>query len=417
MIFDRLFSASAPVPNRGWLDQAGTSGSGWVETSSGERVDEITAMNLSGVWLCLQIIGNDISGMPWGVYEKQGKTRISRNDLDLDLLIGLQVSPEMDSPSFRLAMQNHALLAGNGYAEIERNYFGDPVALWLLDPFKTKSTRDSLKNLVYEVRESNGGVRILKPENVFHIKGLTLDGINGISAIQKGRETIGGGFALEKAGNAFFKNGFRPSGTVSKDGVLTDIAFKRFKDSLYESYAGAGNTGKPIILEDGAKWTALSISPNDAQYLGSREFSLAEIARWFNVKPYKLGLMDRETHTNIFQNALEHLQHTVHPWILRWETEARIKLFSKEERKTLYTKFDYKSLLRTDPASRSAYYKDMSSLGALDIDDILALEDMNPLENGMGTTRLVPMNMTTLERAISGENMKRPDNKTQQVAA
>jgi HK97 family phage portal protein len=180
---------------------------------------------------------------------------------------------------------------------------------------------------------------------------------------------------------------------------------------MERQYSGAGNTGKPIICEEGMKWHQLSISPSDAQYLGSREFSLAEIARWFNVKPYKLGLMDRETHTNIFQNALEHLQHTVHPWILRWETEARIKLFSKEDRKRLYTKFNYTSLLRTDPASRSAYYKDLSSMGVLSIDDILALEDMNPLDNGQGAARLVPMNMTTLERAISGENMKKPDNK------
>jgi HK97 family phage portal protein len=344
------------------------------------------------------------------VFEKSGNSRISRSDLDLDLLIGLQVNSEMDSPSFRLAMQTHALLAGNGYAEIVRNRVGDVVEMWLLDPFATKPIRDNNDRLFYEVSSKNGSKRKLRPESIFHLKGLTLDGLNGISAIQNGRETIGGGFALEKAGNAFFKNGFRPSGTVSLEGVLSDTAFTRFKEGLNASYAGAGATGKPIILENGAKWTPLSISPNDAQYLGSREFSLAEIARWFNVKPYKLGLMDRETHTNIFQNALEHLQHTIHPWILRWETEARIKLFSKEDRKKLYTRFDYRSLLRTDPASRSAYYKDLSSMGVLSIDDILALEDMNPLDGGKGETRLVPMNMTTLERAISGENVKKPDN-------
>jgi HK97 family phage portal protein len=235
--------------------------------------------------------------------------------------------------------------------------------------------------------------------------------VSGISVITNARETIGGGFALEKAGNAFFKNGFRPSGVMEHPGVLSDKAFDNLQKSLDKMYAGAGNTGRPILAEEGMKWNQLSISPNDAQYIQSKEFNLAEIARWFGVKQYKLGLQARETHTNIFQNAQEHIDETLLPWVVKWEMEARRKLFNAADRGRFYTKFDFRGLLRGDPVSRADYLSKMQAMGAYNIDEIRAYEDHDPLPDGQGKTRLIPMNITTLERAISGDNTKKPDNK------
>ena len=404
MLLDKLF-ASADLPKRGWPDESGTMGSGWMRTSSGERVDEITSMNLSGVWRCLTVITNDMKRMPWKVYEKQGEKRVHRSDLPIDYILSVETNPETDSATFRETLQVHACLTGNGYAEIERNFYGDPVAMWILDPFKVDPKRDDSGKLIYEYRDDTGKLKVLKPEHVFHLRGLGMDGVKGISIIQNARETIGGGMALEKAGNSFFRNGFRPSGVLEHPTELSDVAFNRLKKDFERQYSGAMNTGKPIIAEGGMKWHQLSISPQDAQYIQSKEFTLSEIARWFGVKQYKLGLQARETHSNIFQNAQEHIDETLHPWAVKWEMEARRKLFKPEDRQRFYTKYDFRGLLRGDHASRTAYYTAMLDRGVYSINDVRALEDENPIENG--DARFVPLNTTTLERAISGEGQQK----------
>jgi HK97 family phage portal protein len=206
--------------------------------------------------------------------------------------------------------------------------------------------------------------------------------------------------------DSFFRNGFRPSGVLEHPTELSDVAFNRLKKDFERQYSGAMNTGKPIIAEGGMKWHQLSISPQDAQYIQSKEFTLSEIARWFGVKQYKLGLQARETHSNIFQNAQEHIDETLHPWAVKWEMEARRKLFKPEDRQRFYTKYDFRGLLRGDHASRTAYYTAMLDRGVYSINDVRALEDENPIENG--DARFVPLNTTTLERAISGEVKQDP---------
>lgn|GEM_PF-729816 len=405
MILNRLFADA--VPNRDFIASKGDQGGAWMNTAAGERVDEITALNLSGVWRCCTVITNDVKKLPWHVFEKVGATRVLQVDHDLNYIISVEPNPEMDSCTFREVLQIHALLSGNGYAEIERNYYGDVVALWPINSFNVTPKRRTSGQLYYEVRNAGGGAKELPPENIFHLKGLGLDGISGIGVISNARETIGGGFALQKAGNSFFRNGFRPSGVLEHPGTLSDTAFEHLRSSFTRMYAGAGNTGKPIIAEEGMKWTQLSMNLADAQFLGSHEFNLQEIARWFGVKSYKLGIMVRETHSNIFQNAQEHIDETILPWILKWEMEARRKFFGPTK-KTFYTKFDFRGMLRGDPAARGAFYKDMATLGAYSINEIRANEDEDPIDPKLGNARIVPMNMMTLEQMVEGKSLSQP---------
>ena len=396
MIVDKLF-ASVPTPNRNWDGEPGTSG--WINTDAGERVTDDTAMKLSAVWRCVSIISGDIKVLPWAVYEKRDGKRIRKSDHPVDALLSLQPNPDMDSSTFRETMQINCELKGNAYAEIERDYYGDPKALWLLDPDMVVPKRTVQGALYYEYRKDSR-IRQLKPENVLHIKGMSFDGITGLSVVQYARETIGAGLAIARTGNKLFANGLRPSAVFIHPSKLEDKARANLRSSISQLYQGSSNTGRPILLEEGMKVEKWSITPEEAQFLQSREFNIQDIARWFGVKAYKLGILTRETHTNIYQNAKEHVEGCIMPRCNGWEMEAKRKLFRPEERGTLYTKFDFRVLLRVSPTERADYYRKMADLGAYSINDILEKEDEDPLPEEIGGIRLVPLNYESLTNKL-----------------
>ena len=396
MLLDRLF-ASSPVPNRQWDAEPGSSG--WVNTDAGEWVTDDTAMKLSAVWQCVAIISGDIKSLPWGVYEKRDGKRIRRSDHAVDGLLSTEPNPEMDSATFRETMQIQRELKGNAYAEIERDYLGEPIALWILDADLVRPTRTVQGALYYEYRQGSKTRQIL-PENLLHIKGMSMDGITGMSVIQYARETIGAGLAIARTGNTIFANGLRPSAVFTHPNKLEDKARSNLRSSIAALYQGSANTGRPILLEEGMKVEKWSITPEEAQFLQSREFNIQDIARWFGVKAYKLGILQRETHTNIYQNAKEHVEGCIMPRCTSWEMEVKRKLFRPEERGTLYTKFDFRGLLRVSPTERADYYRKMADMGAYSINDILEKEDEDPLPEELGEIRLVPLNYEPLSNKL-----------------
>lgn len=394
MFLDKLFVA-APEPTRAWEGEAGHSG--WINSDSGERVTTETALKLAAVYRCVRIISDDIKSLPWGVYEKQNGRRVRRSDHPVDYLISTEPNPEMDAASFIAAMQMVLEFEGNAFAEIERNRIGEPLAIWPMQPGTVTPDRTAAGALYYKIRAKNGTDKQIRPENILHIKGPSFDGITGLSVLSYAKETIGGGLAQQKTSNAIFRNGLKPSAVFSHPGVLNDISLSNLRSSI-APYVGAGNTGKPLILEEGMKVEKWQITPEEAQFLDSRKFTIEEVARWFGIKAYKLGLMDRETHSNIFQNAKEHIEECIMPRCVTWEKEVKRKLFRREEQADLYTKFDFNSMLRGAPAERAEFYQKMRDLGAYDIDEIRAKEDMDELEGGIGKTRLVPLNMVPLDQ-------------------
>lgn len=400
MFLDKLF-ASDLIPNREWDSDSGFRGNA---SQSGERVDDESAMKLSAVWRCLQIISGDIKALPWAVYEKQGKKRTRRTDHVVDYLLSTEPNPEMDSATFRETMQLNRELKGNAYAEIERDWLGDPKALWLLNPDQITPKRNAQGGLYYEFQDSSNprmGTRQLKPENVLHIKGMSFDGITGLSTIKYAKETIGAGLAMVKTGNSLLGNGLRPSVVFSHPGKLDVMVRNNLKASIAALYQGSANTGRPILLEEGLKVDKWSITPEEAQFLQSKEYNIQDIARWFGIKTYKLGILSRETHTNIFQNAKEHIEECILPRCVSWEMEVKRKMFRADERANLYSKFDFNAMLRGDPAQRAEFYKALSGLGAYSINDILEKEDDDPLPDEIGNMRLVPMNMESLQNKLN----------------
>ena len=402
-IFKGLFRTRDAPQNR----TAGSSYSFFMGGSaSGKQVNERTSMQMTAVYSCVRILSEAVASLPLNVYrytDTGGKEKAF--DHPLYRLLHDEPNPEMSSFIFRETLMTHLLLWGNAYAQIIRNGKGEVIALYPLMPDRMTVDRDSNGGLYYKYRKSNddaptmeSGVVSLAPSDVLHVPGLGFDGLVGYSPIAMAKNAIGLAIAAEEYGSKFYANGAAPSGVLEHPGTLKDPA--RVRDSWNSTFGGSSNSHKVAVLEEGMKYTPISISPNEAQFLETRKFQINEIARIFRVPPHMVGDLEKSSFSNIEQQSLEFVKYTLDPWVVRWEQALYRTLLSEEEKKTLFFKFNVEGLLRGDYASRMNGYATARQNGWMSANDIRELEDLDriPAELG-GDLYLVNGNMLPLVSA------------------
>ena len=263
----------------------------------------------------------------------------------------------------------------------------------------------------------NGSV-ILSPSDVLHIPGLGFDGLVGYSPIAMAKNAIGLAIAAEEYGSKFYANGAAPSGVLEHPGTLKDPG--RVRESWQATFGGSANANQVAVLEEGMKYTPISISPNEAQFLETRKFQINEIARIFRVPPHMVGDLEKSSFSNIEQQSLEFVKYTLDPWVIRWEQALYRTLLSEEEKKTVFFKFNVEGLLRGDYASRMSGYATARQNGWMSANDIRELEDLDriPAELG-GDLYLVNGNMLPLTSAgaayANKEEMEDDHEETEEV--
>lgn len=321
-------------------------------STSGKNVNERSAMQMTAVYACVRILSEAVAGLPLHLYrynEDGGKEKAM--DHPLYGLLHDEPNPEMTSFVFRETLMTHLLLWGNAYAQIIRNGKGEILALYPLMPNKMQVDRNEKGQLFYTYSRSKDEANakeystvVLKPDDVLHIPGLGFDGLVGYSPIAMAKNAIGMAIACEEFGAKFFANGASPSGVLEHPGILKDP--ERVRTSWNAAYGGSSNAHKVAVLEEGMKYTPISISPNEAQFLETRKFQINEIARIFRVPPHMVGDLEKSSFSNIEQQSLEFVKYTLDPWVIRWEQSLSRALFSKEEKKNLFFKFNVEGLLR-----------------------------------------------------------------------
>ena len=396
-------------------------------STSGKRVNERTAMQMTAVYSCVRILSEAIAGLPLHVYkynETGGKEKAV--DHPLYFLLHDEPNPEMTSFVFRETLMTHLLLWGNAYAQTIRNGKGEVVSLYPLMPDRMTVNRDTKGQLYYEYQVSNddaptvkGSTVILKPSDVLHIPGLGFDGLVGYSPIAMAKNAIGMAIACEEYGAKFFANGANPSGVLEHPGTLKDPA--KVRDSWNAAFGGSSNSHKVAVLEEGLKYTPISISPNEAQFLETRKFQIDEIARIFRVPPHMVGDLEKSSFSNIEQQSLEFVKYTLDPWVSRWEQAIARSLFSQTEKTTYFIKFNVDGLLRGDYQSRMQGYSIGRNAGWMSANDIRELENLDriPAEEG-GDLYLVNGNMLPLKDAgafanTSDDGKEETSNEEQEV--
>ena len=402
-IFSGLFRSRDKPQDR-------TAGSGYAfyfgGTTSGKAVTERSAMQMTAVYSCVRILAEAVAGLPLHLYRyKEDGGKEKALDHPLYLLLHDEPNPEMSSFVFRETLMTHLLLWGNAYAQIIRNGKGEVIALYPLMPNRMVVDRDIHGQLYYQYTRSTEeaptmkGVTVnLPPSDVLHIPGLGFDGLVGYSPIAMAKNAIGMAIACEEYGAKFFANGAAPGGVLEHPGTIKDP--QRVRESWQSTFGGSANSNKIAVLEEGMKYTPIGISPEQAQFLETRKFQINEIARIFRVPPHMVGDLEKSSFSNIEQQSLEFVKYTLEPWLVRWEQSIQRTLFSPEEKKRYFAKFNVEGLLRGDYASRMSGYATARQNGWMSANDIRELENMDriPAEEG-GDLYLINGNMLPLRNA------------------
>jgi HK97 family phage portal protein len=376
-------------------------------TLAGIRVTPDTALQQNCVWGCVNILSKSVAMLPWRMMkEVSTKGEAGPKSLvvpgALDDLLNHRPNPEMSAFTFRQTMMGNALIWGNAFAEIERDGAGRPIALWPIEPDRVMIKRWwDTNRLYYMVNNQTKAITNIDFMDMFHIHGMSFDGITGYQTVGYAAQSIGLAMALERFGAAFFGNNGQLGGIIENSRSNLDA---KGRESLLASFnakhKGPDNAHRWEYLDSGMKATPIMVEPNKAQFVEAQQNQVEVICRWFGVPPHKVQHLLRSTNNNIEHQGIEFVTDGILPWTTIFEQEANFKLINQRNPQGYYSRIDVRSLQRGDLAARGGFYKDMFDRGVFSANDIRESEGMNPIstEEG-GDKRFVPLNMQTLEDA------------------
>ncbi len=389
-------------------------------STSGKRVNERSAMQMTAVYSCVRILSEAVAGLPLHLYQYTDKSSKEKAvDNPLYFLLHDEPNTEMTSFVFRETLMTHLLLWGNAYSQIIRNGKGEVVGLYPLMPDRMTVNRDEKGRLYYEYMVSSDDAKTLKdgtvrlsPYDVLHIPGLGFDGLVGYSPIAMAKNAIGLAIAAEEYGSKFYANGATPSGILEYPGTVKEP--DKVRESWNAGFGGSSNAHKIAVLEEGMKYTPISISPNEAQFLETRKFQINEIARIFRVPPHMVGDLEKSSFSNIEQQSLEFVKYTLEPWLVRWEQAMQRALIPQDDKSKYFIKFNVDGLLRGDYQSRMQGYATARQNGWMSANDIRELENLDRIlaEDG-GDLYLINGNMMPL--SMSGVAYGKEENQNEEV--
>lgn len=360
---------------------------GWYEPlpDAGEIVTETSALSVSAVWACANLISGTISSLPFQVF-KARPDGFKVTDTGHPLYRVLHDSPNYDQTAldFWDFVNLSIELRGNAYADIKRGRDGQVIALRPVRPDLVSVRRTNEGPLRYTWTED--GRRYDRDErDVLHIRGPGGDPMTGMSTLSFGRQAFSSAMAAERAAAGMFRNGMRPSGVVKFKEWLSPERRQIARETFASHYMGAINAGRPVILEGETDFQALSISPEDAQMLETRAFSVEEVCRFFGVPPVMIGHTSKTTSwpTGVEQQVLMFQKFTLRRRLKRIEQAVSMQLLSAEDRaRGVSVEFNLEGLLRGDSAARASFYQTMTQIGGMTINEVRRLENLPPVAGG-----------------------------------
>lgn len=372
-----MFGSTASSPSSWFAEWARG-----VVSDSGVEVTATTALRYAPVWQAVNVLAGDVAQLPLILYRRTNERdrERARTHPGYRLLLR-RPNPRMGAATLKQILTSHALLWGNGYAEIIRDGRAAPMALQVLLPDRTWPVEDN-GELLYATRNvETGQLRAIRPENVLHIKGLGFDGLCGHSVIALARNSWGLGMGAEKHGNKFFKNLARPGGLIKLPGKIKPEDAKELIANWNEWHQGLDEAFQTGILSGGADFMPLSMSNEDSQWIELRKFQRSEVASWFNLPPHKLGDDTRVSYNSLEQENQSYLNMALMRWLVTWQEECHEKLLTDAQKAADSHFFEFKTaaLLRGDLATRYNAYMIGRTGKWLSANDVRAMENMNSI--------------------------------------
>ena len=350
--------------------------------TTGRPVTPATAVGSTAVWAAVRIISESIATLPLRVYERRNGGRVIATEHPLYPILHDRPNPRQTAVEYREQQLASLLLWGNAYTWIDRYPSGRPRYLWPIRPDRVTARidvateNDPVPSLVYVVSTHDGGQRVYSADEILHVRGLSSDGLMGLSPIAVHRDAVGLEQAEREFAGRFFGNNGRPGGVLKVAGRLSNDAAVRLKQSWETAHRGLENAHRVAVLEEGIEWQSMGMPLQDAQFVEQRRFSIEEIARIFRVPLHLMGDLQRATYSNIEHQSIEFVVHTIRPWCVRLE-QAYATLLYPSERQALYVEHSVDALLRGDIKSRYDAYAVARQWGWLSVNEIRALENLN----------------------------------------
>jgi HK97 family phage portal protein len=385
----------------------------YIKTKSDVNVSEHTALDVTAVFSCINLISRHIGSMPLQVYEKtsDGNKRPAVDHPNYTLL-HTRPNPEMTAMSYRSTIQSHTLGWGTSYSNIEWTTGYRRIKwLWPLLPDRITIVRNpGTGDLEYLYTLPGGEPRRLQARDVLRINGLGYNGLTGYSPIMKGREAIGLSIAAERHGALFFSNGAIPGLALMHPGTMSPEAHDRLRDSWEKAHMGLENKHRMAILEEGIEIEKIGVDPELAQLLETRRFQIEEIARLFNIPLHKISDLSRATFNNIEHLSQEYLTDCLLPFAVQTEQCYNWDLFIPKDRGRYFAEHNFEGLLRGDSQARAEFYRTMFNIGAFSPNMILGKENMNPIGEE-GDFHMVQLNMVPLKTYLNAPEPVLPEPK------
>jgi HK97 family phage portal protein len=366
--------------------------SGFTSTS-GETITDHSALKVAVAYRCCDILSGAVATLPLDLKRRvSDKVRQDASDHALWPILKTKPNSWQTPSQFKRLMQMFVLLRGNGYA-LKVRALGKIIALV---PLTGHMHVEQVKgDLIYTYTPHNGERRPIPQADIFHLAGLSLDGITGLSILSYARESLGLSLTTERHANTLFKKGTASGGVFTHPKSLSNQVFDKLKASLEEFRGAKGESSyHDIILEEAMTYTKLGMSSVDAQFVETREFTAYEICAFFGVPPHMVGLTTKTTSwgSGIEQQSLGFVAYTLQPHLTMWgETIARDLLTAPGD-ENVYALINPSGLVRGDIKTRFWAYATGRQWGWLSANDIREKEDENPIPEG-GDIYLQPSNM------------------------
>jgi HK97 family phage portal protein len=412
-LFDReLIALNLPRPERRDLtaNPAGLFSAAWDvlsnthTTGAGEPINETIAARHLTVYVCVRTIAEDVGDMTLRLYKRLPKGRQEAVDDPLWRMLSLEPNNEMSASTVWEQIAGCMALTGNAYAEILRNKEGTPVGLYPLDPRITEPVRMPNGALAYRTRVGvkDGQTRIIKAADMLHFPLWGWDGLKGLSPIAQARNDIGLAIAATKYGGKFFGNSSRPGGILTPTGLVSDKDMNNMR-SWWEQANSAENQGRVSVLPNDWKYTPLALSPEDSQFLETRQFSRTDIAALFRIPPSKAGDTTRQSKASAEQENLSYVTDTLRPYLVRIEREIQRKLLPQDN--SMFVEFDVSERLRGDFATTMTGFAVGKQWGFYSTNIVLEKLGENPI-GPEGDIYWAPVNMQNAARLLDTESIQ-----------
>lgn len=355
-------------------------------TRSGVRMSADTARKVSAVYRCVSILSNLLAMFPKGIYEKLETGRREAPEHPLDPIISFKPNRRHTAFEFWQIVSHHLVLRQNAFVQIVQ---GPPGQGWVgelvpLHPDRVFGPKEMDNgSLVYEYHRGDGRKFILTGGiDIWHIRGLSEDGLRGLSLIDLADDSFGMALAAERHAARFFDRGIRVAGILQSEKTLKPQIAEEMGESFSRKWGGEHAAGKVPVLWEGVKFQPVSMTPKDAEFLESRKFSVADIARWFGIPPHLIGDVERSTSwgSGLAEQNLGFLIFTIQPWIELLQQAIRFTLIVQAQR--YYAKFNPGALMQMDPKSQAEVFDKLIGKGVLNPNECRELLERNPREGG-----------------------------------